>query len=92
MVAKLNTQDARFRAVQFHGPREFGPSEFLLVAGKWLGATAIGPSHPEDGSMILVVNGLARRVSVGDWLVRFSPTVFHVMPDVVVQKLFETNE
>ena len=92
MVAKLNTKEARFRAVQFHGPKVFGPDKFLLIARNWLGRDAIGPSHPEDGSMILVVNGLARRVAVSDWLVRFSPTVFHIMSDVVARKLFEIGE
>lgn len=89
MVVKLNTKERRFRAIQYTGPVDFGPSNFHIVARKWLGQNCEGPRHPEDGSMILVVNGLARRVAIGDWLVRFSPTVFHILPDVVAQQLFD---
>lgn len=89
MVAKLNTKEGRFRAVQYARPKPFGPDKFHLIAHKWLGRDSIGPSHPEDGSMILVVNGLARRVAVGDWLVRFAPNLFQVLPDVVARKIFE---
>ena len=89
MVEKLNTKARRFRAIQYSGPVDFGPSKFHIVARKWLGQKCEGPHHPEDGSMILVVNGLARRVAIGDWLVRFNPAVFHVFPDAVARQLFE---
>jgi hypothetical protein len=88
VVVKLNTKEGRFRAIQYTGPVDFGPSNFRIVACKWLGKNCEGPYYP-DGSMVFVVNGLARRVSVGDWLVRFRSDLFQVLPDAVTKELFE---
>lgn len=86
MPAKLTTKAGRFRAVQWPGP-SLGPSKFLMIAAKW--GAKIGPTHPEDGSLIIGLNDRARHVAVGDWLVRFGPDKLAVMPLGIVTELFE---
>ena len=81
----------RMRALRWDGPPTIGPSRFLHIATSWLKPGSIGPIHPEDGSIILAVDGRTRRVGVGDYLVRFDAETFAVLPASIVGKLFDVE-